>query len=284
MNTKMYDNPLTQQNIARLAGLGYHFAGPEEGVLACGDTGRGRMAGVDTVFDTACRLLLPETTWQGTRFIVTAGPTQEAIDPVRYLTNHSSGKMGFAIAQAAAALGADVTLVTGPVSLTDPPGVHVVRVKTAREMHEQVLQRFAIADVVIKAAAVADYRPAHTSGQKIKKDGDLLLTMVRNPDILAELGKQKTGQILVGFAAETQNLQDNALDKLRKKNLDLIVANDLTQDGAGFKADTNVVKLYFPDGRESQLPKMTKAQLAIRILAEIKTIYDTGNHAFSDAK
>jgi phosphopantothenoylcysteine decarboxylase/phosphopantothenate--cysteine ligase len=269
MNTWMYENPLTQQNIVKLTALGYLFVPPDEGELACGDTGRGRMAAVDAVFAAASSLFDTEKPWQGRKVLVTAGPTRESIDPVRYLSNHSSGKMGFALAQAAAAFGADVTLVSGPVSLADPEGVEVIRVTTALEMHREVVNRFADADVVIKAAAVADYRPAVTSDQKIKKGGDMTLTMVRNPDILAELGKQKTGQILVGFAAETENLQENARGKLHSKNLDMIVANDLTLEGAGFAADTNVVKLYYRDGRELALPKMAKTELARRILVEI---------------
>ena len=262
MNTSMYENPLTQQNIAKLTALGYLFVPPAEGELACGDTGRGRMAAVDAVFAAASNLFDTEKPWQGRKVLVTAGPTRESIDPVRYLSNHSSGKMGFALAQAAAAFGADVTLVSGPVSLADPDGVEVIRVTTALEMHGEVISRFADADVVIKAAAVADYRPAVTSDNKIKKGGDMTLTMVRNPDILAELGKQKAGQMLVGFAAETENLQENARGKLNSKNLDMIVANDLTQEGAGFAADTNVVKLYYRDGRELALPKMAKTELA----------------------
>lgn len=272
MNTFMCENPIVLENMEKLTQNGCHFVGPAEGELACGDTGKGRMAPVEEIFDAAVAVIYRDKPMRGMRIMVTAGPTREPLDPVRYITNHSSGKMGYAIAQAAAEAGAEVTLVTGPVMLTPPAGIQIVRVTTAREMHEAVISRFASVDVVIKAAAVADYRPSDTSERKIKKGGDMSLLLTRNPDILAELGQKKSKQILVGFAAETDNLRENALDKLSRKNLDLIVANDVTQEGAGFNADTNVVRLYFRDGREEQLPKMTKLEVARLLLKAVTTL------------
>ncbi|HAA37336.1 MAG TPA: bifunctional phosphopantothenoylcysteine decarboxylase/phosphopantothenate--cysteine ligase CoaBC [Firmicutes bacterium] len=272
MNTQMYDNPFHLANLERLQNFGYAVVGPDQGELACGDTGRGRMSSPQEIFAAACRLLLRKEAWQGRRLLVTAGPTQEALDPVRFLTNHSSGKMGYAIAQAAAELGADVTLVSGPVTLPQPYGVDFVSVTTAQEMYEAVLACFSNMDVVVGAAAVADYRPGTVSEQKIKKSGELIISLTRNPDILAALGRMKQRQILVGFAAETENLREHALAKLERKNLDLIVANDLTQPGAGFGTDTNIVTLYFRDGRERQLEKLPKREVAIMLLEEINAL------------
>ena len=205
---------------------------------------------------------------------MTAGPTREAIDPVRYLTNHSSGKMGYAIAEQAAKRGALVTLVSGPVSLPTPPGVRRIDVQTAIEMREAVLAGFEQSDAVVKAAAVADYRPSEISEQKIKKgEGDWQLTLVRNPDILAELGQRKQQQILVGFAAETNDVEQNALKKLSRKQLDMIVANDLTEAGSGFGVDTNKVTIYHADGDVQRLPVMSKKAVADALLDEIKTIW-----------
>lgn len=272
MNTKMLENPVVQENIAKLTLRGYSFVSAVEGELACGDSGGGRLAPAESIFAAAKSLLLPALELKGVRLLVTAGPTREAIDPVRYLTNHSSGKMGYAVAQAAAEQGADVTLVSGPVTIPSPAGVRMVRVITAQEMYTAVLGLYPEIDVVVKAAAVADYRPASAKETKIKKDGDMALSLVRTPDILAELGKCKQNQVLVGFAAETDNLRENALAKLLSKNLELIVANDLTEAGAGFNADTNVVKLYFKDGREKLLPRMPKLAVAREIIKEIKGI------------
>ncbi len=270
MNEKMYKNPITQGNVNKLKSLGYHFVEPAEGELACGDTGRGRMADVQHIYSKAADILSAGERWQGRRFLITAGPTREAIDPVRYLTNYSSGKMGYALARVAAAQGADVTLISGPVNLDYPPGVNVVSVTTAKQMHEAVLAVYPKADVVIKAAAVADYRPASVSGQKIKKnDDDLTISLVRNPDILAELGRLKEKQILIGFAAETTSVFENAKDKLLRKNLDMIVANDLTEPGAGFAADTNIVSFIYKDGNYKRLQLMTKKDVALCILDEV---------------
>lgn len=270
MNVKMFENAITQGNLDKLAALGYHFVHPTEGELVCGDTGRGRMADVQDIYEAAAALLSASDRWQGKKFLITAGPTREALDPVRYLTNHSSGKMGYALARAAAEQGADVTLISGPVNLTHPPGVRVISVTTATEMYEAVLHAYPEVDVVIKAAAVADYRPASISEQKIKKNGDeMTVSLVKNPDILAELGKRKETQILVGFAAETTDVIVNASEKLSRKNLDMIVANDLTEPGAGFTYDTNIVRLIFKDGQDKQLPLMSKHNVAQRIIDEI---------------
>ncbi|MBT9139983.1 MAG: Coenzyme A biosynthesis bifunctional protein CoaBC [Dehalococcoidia bacterium] len=272
MNTKMFENLAVQENLERLVLRGYSIVQPVEGELACGSCGGGRLAPLDVIFAEAKSLLSPVTELKGIRLLVTAGPTREAIDPVRYLTNHSSGKMGYAVAQAAAEQGAEVTLVSGPVTLPTPAGVKIVQVTTAQEMYAAVLSLYPQMDVVVKTAAVADYRPAGVQETKIKKDGDMILSLVRTPDILAELGKYKQNQVLVGFAAETDNLRENALAKLFRKNLELIVANDLTEDGAGFNTDTNVVKLYFKDGQEKQLARMSKLAVAREIISEIKRI------------
>jgi len=273
MNEAMWGNPLVQANVAALAGRGFFFVGPAEGELACGDVGCGRMAPTEEIFAVVRDLLLVSQKWRGKRFLITAGPTREALDPVRFLSNHSSGKMGYALARAAAEQGADVTLVTGPVSLPPPAGVQVVRVTTAQEMLEAVLDRFEGIDVVVKAAAVADYRPAAASSQKIKKGGELSISLVKNPDILAELGRRKKKQLLVGFAAETENVRQNAQSKLAAKSLDLIVANDLTREGAGFDVDTNVVRLIFRDGTEKELPLLPKADVSRIILEELRQKY-----------
>ncbi len=272
MNTHMYDNPINQRNMATLAELGYLFVEPVVGNLACGDEGKGKMA-------EPCDIVrfidnLNKQDLEGLRLLVTAGPTREAIDPVRYLTNHSSGKMGYAIAEQAAKRGALVTLVSGPVSLPTPPGVRRIDVQTAIEMREAVLAGFEQSDAVVKAAAVADYRPSEISEQKIKKgEGDWQLTLVRNPDILAELGQRKQQQILVGFAAETNDVEQNALKKLSRKQLDMIVANDLTETGSGFGVDTNKVTIYHADGDVQRLPVMSKKAVADALLDEIKTIW-----------
>lgn len=272
MNTRMLENPVVQENMAKLILRGYHIAPPGEGELVCGDSGCGRLASVGSILAAAKTLLLPTLELKGIRLLVTAGPTREEIDPVRYLTNHSSGKMGYAIAQVAAEQGADVTLVSGPVAMPAPAGVRVVRVITAQEMYDAVLSLYPDTDVVVKAAAVADYRPDSVQVSKIKKDGDMILSLVRTPDILAELGKRKRKQVLIGFAAETDNLRENALAKLFRKNLEMIVANDLTEEGAGFNTDTNVVKFYYKNGQEKQFPRMSKFAVAKEIIREIKGI------------
>lgn len=270
MNCNMYLNPLVQANIARLTGLGYHFIPPDEGPLACGVEGPGRLPEPAAIVDRVAALLDAGGELAGRKVLVTAGPTREAIDPVRYISNHSSGKMGYAIARAAAARGAATVLVTGPTELAPPPGVKVARVETAAEMMAAVLAEYEDCDVVVKAAAVADYRALAPAGQKIKKkDDELTLTLAKNPDILAELGRRKRDQVLVGFAAETEELVAHAREKLERKNLDLIVANDVTLPGAGFGADTNIVKLLYRDGRAEEFGRMAKDELAGIILDKI---------------
>ncbi|CBH21978.1 fused 4'-phosphopantothenoylcysteine decarboxylase; phosphopantothenoylcysteine synthetase, FMN-binding [Acetoanaerobium sticklandii] len=269
MNTNMYENPVTQANIQKLKDLGYIFIEPGYGRLACGDLGPGKLAEPDLIVENIKFLLNKTDELKGKNVLVTAGPTQEAIDPVRYITNKSTGKMGYALAYQAALMGAKVTLVTGPTNLEIPFGIsEVIKVKSAQQMYEAVTSSFDEMDIVIKSAAVADYKPKNISDSKIKKsDSDLVLELDRNKDILFELGKLKTKQVLVGFAAETDDLIANAQKKLAKKNLDFIVANDLKQEGAGFAGDTNIVKLLFADGNIQELPIMTKNQLS-------KEIYD----------
>ena len=269
MNTNMYENPVTQANIQKLKDLGYIFIEPGYGRLACGDLGPGKLAEPDLIVENIKFLLNKNDELKGKNVLVTAGPTQEAIDPVRYITNKSTGKMGYALAYQAALMGAKVTLVTGPTNLEIPFGIsEVIKVKSAQQMYEAVTSSFDEMDIVIKSAAVADYKPKNISDSKIKKsDSDLVLELDRNKDILFELGKLKTKQVLVGFAAETDDLIANAQKKLAKKNLDFIVANDLKQEGAGFAGDTNIVKLLFADGNIEELPIMTKNQLS-------KEIYD----------
>ena len=272
MNDQMYANPLVQRNIALLREAGYGFVDPVDGQLACGTSGTGKMASPQQIAAVTERLR--EQDLQGLRIVVTAGPTQEAIDPVRYLTNHSSGKMGYAIARQAANRGAEVVLVSGPSSQSAPAGVTVVPVKSAQDMFAAVQQEYAAADAVIKAAAVADYRPKTVASQKIKKsDGDWILELERNPDILAWLGAHKNKQILVGFAAETNDVQQNALSKLQRKRLDLIAANDLTEQHSGFARDTNKITLYGADGSVTELPVLSKEQAADVLLDKVLAIY-----------
>ena len=269
MNTNMYENPVTQANIQKLKDLGYIFIEPGYGRLACGDLGPGKLAEPDLIVENIKFLLNKTDELKGKNVLVTAGPTQEAIDPVRYITNKSTGKMGYALAYQAALMGAKVTLVTGPTNIEIPFGIsEVIKIKSAGQMYEAVTSRFYEMDIVIKSAAVADYKPKNISDSKIKKsDSDLVLELDINKDILFELGKLKTKQVLVGFAAETDDLIANAQKKLAKKNLDFIVANDLKQEGAGFAGDTNIAKLLFADGNIVELPIMTKNQLS-------KEIYD----------
>ena len=272
MNDQMYANPLVQRNIALLREAGYGFVDPVDGQLACGTSGTGKMASPQQIAAVTERLR--EQDLQGLRIVVTAGPTQEAIDPVRYLTNHSSGKMGYAIARQAANRGAEVVLVSGPSSQSAPAGVTVVPVKSAQDMFAAVQQEYDAADAVIKAAAVADYRPKTVASQKIKKsDGDWCLELERNPDILAWLGAHKNKQILVGFAAETNDVQQNALSKLQRKRLDLIAANDLTEQHSGFARDTNKITLYGADGSVTELPVLSKEQAADALLDKVLAIY-----------
>ncbi|MDR9787226.1 MAG: bifunctional phosphopantothenoylcysteine decarboxylase/phosphopantothenate--cysteine ligase CoaBC [Peptococcaceae bacterium MAG4] len=274
MNVNMYQNPVVQRNLAMLKDLGYHFVGPGQGRLACGAEGPGRLVELDVIMEKIQALLSPSDL-KGLKVLVTAGPTLEPIDPVRYLTNRSSGKMGYALARAAASRGASVILISGPTNLQPPLGVELKQVETAAEMFKEVMEYFPRVDIVIKAAAVADYRPREVSGQKIKKTGSkLVIECEKNPDILAELSRRKTHQTLVGFAAETSNLEENAHQKVKDKNLDLMVANDVTLPGAGFGADTNIVKLVYPGQYVLPLPVMDKLSLAHRILDEVLKLRD----------
>ncbi len=271
MNTGMWNNPATQSNLAKLRDYGYYFIEPVTGRLACRTEGVGRMADVPTIFAAIQEMLHRNMSLSGKRVLVTAGPTREPLDPVRYLSNRSSGKMGYALAEAAKLRGADVTLVSGPTALSAPGGIERVRVETAAEMADAVLSRSASADIIFAAAAVSDYRPA-VAEQKLKKTGnEASLTLTQTPDILAELGRRKpAGQTLVGFAAETEHLLDHARRKLGAKNLDWIVANDVTQAGAGFDGDTNIVTLLGASGQEIALPLLTKREVAERVLDAIE--------------
>ena len=265
MNTGMYQNPITQENIEKLQKHGVTVMQPAVGYLACGVSGPGRLPEPQQIVEFIDAFFAKKDgDMVGLKVLVTAAGTREPIDPVRFVGNRSSGKMGYAIAQAAAQRGAEVLLVTGPSALEIPPNVNGVKVETTNEMLEACMSAYGDMDVVIKAAAVADYRPRDVADQKIKKKTDDALTVVmdKNPDILKELGARKAHQVLVGFAAETQNLLENAREKIVKKNLDMIVANDVTAAGAGFNADTNIVKFLFPSGEVRSLEQMAKTQVA----------------------
>ncbi len=270
MNVNMWNHPATQENLEMLRARGVHVVQPDEGYLACGMTGPGRLAGQEAIVATVREVLKLKRDLEGEGVLVTAGPTCEDLDPVRYITNRSSGKMGYAVAEAAARRGARVVLVSGPTALDAPAGVERVSVRTALEMHQAVRQHFFTATVGIFAAAVADYRPAEPLSQKLKRSKDpLTLKLEPNPDILASVAKEKGTRLVVGFAAETGHVAENARKKLSAKNADLIVANDVTAEGAGFDLDTNVVTLLARDGRDLALPKMTKREVAERILDEV---------------
>lgn len=271
MNTGMWTAPATRQNVETLRHRGVHFVGPEAGFLACGDEGSGRMSEPAAIVGAIEAILCPRRDMEGLRVMVTAGGTRERIDPVRYIGNDSSGKMGFALAEAARQRGAEVTLVCGHTTAKRPEGIPVTEVESTCELYDAVLARAAEQDVVIQAAAPADYRPAHPSAQKIKKQAGegITLELVENPDIAAAVGAAKRpGQTLVGFAAETEHLLDNARRKLDKKNLDMIVANDVSQPGAGFNVDTNMATLLTREG-VVECPLQSKRDLAERILDEI---------------
>ena len=270
MNTRMYENPVTQDNLEKLRKYGMTVVEPAAGRLACGDVGKGKMPEPDVLFQYVLMACAFEKDMAGKKVLVTAGPTQERIDPVRYITNHSTGRMGYSIAKICALRGAEVTLVTGQTALESPLFVDVVPVVSARDMYEAVVERSGEMDVIIKAAAVADYRPAVTSDEKIKKsDGDMAIDMERTDDILGYLGScKKPGQFLCGFSMETQNMLENSRAKLRKKNLDMIVANNQKVKGAGFGTDTNVVTIITAD-MEKELELMSKDEVAARLLDEI---------------
>ncbi len=270
MNTNMFDNPILQDNLKILEHYGYEVISPAVGYLACGDTGAGKMPEPELLLQYILREIAYEKDMQGKRVLVTAGPTQESIDPVRFITNHSTGKMGYAIAKMCMLRGAEVTLVSGPTSIAKPEFVHVVDVVTAKGMYEEVTKRAKDQDIIIKAAAVADYRPKSVSSEKMKKkDDDLAISMERTDDILKFLGEhKKEHQFLCGFSMETENMLENSRKKLEKKHLDMIVANNLKVEGAGFAGDTNVVTIITGQ-EEVSLGKMTKEETALRILDEI---------------
>ncbi len=269
MNTGMYENPITQDNIKKLADFGVTVMPPAVGVLACGTSGAGRLPEPQQIVEFVSAFFAKrEGDLRGLKVLVTAAGTREPIDPVRFVGNRSSGKMGYAVAQMAAERGAEVLLISGPSALAVPANVKAIKVETTNEMLEACLEAYDKVDIVIKAAAVADYRPRDVADQKIKKKTDDALTVVmdKNPDILKTLGSKKTHQVLIGFAAETQNLLVNASEKIVKKNLDMIVANDVTAAGAGFNTDTNIVKLLYPSGEVLALEQMPKVAVANVIL------------------
>jgi phosphopantothenoylcysteine decarboxylase/phosphopantothenate--cysteine ligase len=270
MNVNMWNHAATQQNVETLRARGAKVVSPDEGYLACGMTGPGRLAGQEAIVAAVREALHAQRDLDGETVLVTAGPTCEDLDPVRYLTNRSSGKMGYAVAEAAARRGAKVMLVSGPTSLEAPAGVERVSVRTAEEMHRAVTGRFAECSIAILAAAVADYRPVEKQPQKIKRGkASLTVQLEQTKDILAEVAKVKGERLVVGFAAETDHVAENARKKLAAKNADLIVANDVSAEGAGFDHDTNVVTLFARDGRDLPLPHMTKTEAAQRILDEV---------------
>ncbi len=271
MNHNMFHNPIVQDNLRRLAGYGYEIVSPARGMLANGDIGDGRMPEESLLVEYVLRRIAFAKDLDGKKVLVTAGPTREAVDPVRFLTNHSSGKMGYALAEAAMRRGAKVTLVSGPVSLAPPPFVDVVPVVSAEDMYQAVMARAGEQDFIVKAAAVADYRPASFSSQKVKKqEGDLSIPLVRTKDILAALGeRRRPGQVICGFSMETENLEENSRAKLERKHVDMIVANNLKEEGAGFCTDTNRVTILTKENTEA-LPLLTKERLAHVLLDRMK--------------
>jgi phosphopantothenoylcysteine decarboxylase/phosphopantothenate--cysteine ligase len=272
MNVHMFENPIVQENIRKLRRVGYHFMEPVEGYLACGYEGKGRLPEPEAIVEEI-RGLLKKKDLAGERLLITAGPNQEPIDPVRFITNRSSGKMGYALARAAARRGAAVTLVAGPTALPPPAKARVITVRTAEEMRAAVLDRFPDATAVVMAAAVSDYSPVEAAPKKLKKTAAALrLELKRNPDILQELGIKKDGRLLVGFAAETDNVVANAEKKLREKNLDMIVANDVSAEGSGFEGDTNIATILDRSGNTVTLPLMTKDELADRIIDHMNAL------------
>ena len=270
MNVNMWNHAATRENVETLRARGVNIVEPDEGYLACGMTGPGRLAGVEEILAAVHEVTKKQRDLEGETILVSAGPTCEDLDPVRFLTNRSSGKMGYAVAEAAAKRGAKVILVSGPVNLETPAGVGRIDVRTAEEMRRVVEEQFAGASIAILAAAVADYRPAQPHTEKIKKNSSPLAILLEpTTDILSEVARQKGSRIVVGFAAETDNVAENARKKLTSKNADLIVANDVTAEGAGFDRETNVVTLFSRDGRDLALPKMPKSEVAERILNEV---------------
>jgi phosphopantothenoylcysteine decarboxylase / phosphopantothenate---cysteine ligase len=276
MNVNMWQHIATQENVAALRARGIRIVEPSEGYLACGMTGSGRLAEQEEILKAVHEVLSGKQDLAGETLLVTAGPTCEDIDPVRFLTNRSSGKMGYAVAAAAARRGGKVVLVSGPTALETPRGVEQIDVRNTEEMQRAVRARFADSTIAIFAAAVADYRPAVKSGQKIKRSAEgLTLHLEPNPDILANAAREKGDRLIVGFAAETEHVAENARKKLTGKNADMIVANDVSREGAGFDGDTNIVTLFSRDGRDLPLPRLTKAEVAERILDEVLRLRST---------
>ena len=269
MNTEMYNNPITQRNLEGLRSLGYHIMDPAEGWLACGITGVGRLPEPEAIVDWLEAKMCSTNELEGTTILVTAGGTQESIDPVRYIGNRSSGKMGYAIAEQAVRMGAKVILVSAPTSLPIPSGVDFISVDSAVSMQEAVEARYNDVNVVIMAAAVSDFRVLHKAEQKIKKMESMTIELVKNPDILQGLGSKKSHQILVGFAAETEHVIKYGQDKVAKKNLDMLVANDVSKSNAGFNVDTNEGYFLYPDKEPKEMPNMKKSDLARHILREV---------------
>jgi phosphopantothenoylcysteine decarboxylase/phosphopantothenate--cysteine ligase len=270
MNVNMWNHAATQENVEKLRARGVKVVNPDEGYLACGMTGAGRLAGQQEIVAAVRETLHAQKDLLGEIIVITAGPTREDLDPVRYITNRSSGKMGYAVAEAAARRGARVTLVSGPVTLEPPAGVEHIAVRTAEEMRHAIVERLPVSTIAIFAAAVADYRPAETQTEKIKRNKHpLTIRLEPTPDILAEAANTKGVRLIVGFAAETDHVAENARKKLASKNADLIVANDVTAEGAGFDHDTNIVSLFSRDGRDLALPKLSKSEIAQRILDEV---------------
>ncbi|OPY84243.1 MAG: Coenzyme A biosynthesis bifunctional protein CoaBC [Syntrophus sp. PtaU1.Bin208] len=275
MNVKMFENAILQENIKKLAEHGFHVLDPAAGELACGTSGKGRLPEAPEILEEI-ESLLTEKDLSEEHFLVTAGPTREPFDPVRYITNYSSGKMGYAIATMARRRGATVTLVSGPTQLPVPSGVRFLSVSSAREMRDAVMASLPEATAVIKAAAVADYRPAVRQEQKMKKkDEDLTLKLERNPDIIQEIGKKKENRILVGFAMESEHLVEHAIGKMVAKNMDFIVANDVTKQGAGFQGDTNIITILDREGEMEELPLMDKMEAAGIILDKVRELRDS---------
>jgi len=270
MNSKMYENIIVQENMYKLKSLGMNFVDPGNGRLACGDEGIGKLASVDEIVDAILKIIEKKNLLNGKNILITAGPTVEKIDPVRFISNNSSGKMGYSLAKAAQYYGANVKLVSGPVKLDHPYGVVVYGVETSEEMYNKVMEHFEWADIIIKAAAVLDYKPKHFVNEKIKKtDSGLNIEFERTTDILYELGKIKGNKFLIGFAAETSNVIENAVEKLKRKNADLIVANDVSNKEIGFKSDENEVYLIFKDKKYRKIEKMKKDEIASEILKTI---------------
>lgn len=275
MNVHMYENKIVQKNMMTLKALGYTFIEPGEGFLACGYVAKGRLEEPETIIARLQEAFSEHKPLKGKKILVTAGPTREKIDPVRFMTNFSSGKMGYALAEVAANLGADVILVSGPTAIAPPVNVTTVQVESAQDMLEAVMQYYGSMDVVIKTAAVADYRPKIVHNQKMKKkSGDAVIELERTIDILKTLGEKKEHQLLIGFAAETTNIEEYATKKLREKNANMIVANDVKAQGAGFGTDTNIVTMYRKDGEVIRLPLLTKKEVAREILMQIKAMLE----------